>query len=323
MEQKLLTIAIPTYNRRDYLEECLNSILQQYDERIEIIVSDNCSQDSTPEYMEEMMKKFPFIRYIRNNENLGADGNFLNCLRKASGRYIQLLSDDDILECNSLKIILNFLNNNKEFTIVELNYANFNQSIEEIKINNFVFDDTEPIIYDKENFGEMLEKVNVSFTFSSTIIFNKRLFEQVKNPEQYRNTNLLQTHILFDMMSNKNCCAILPKAKVLARGGNSGGYNIYKVFIKNWKKVLFNTAVKKGGIPKMSAKIAFDKTMFDFMTYYALGIKRKEITTFKTDHKWRYLLYAIGCKSSWKRLYPIIILPFPILKFIHKLRHRT
>ena len=47
MEEKLLTIAIPTYNGEKTISDMLELLLPQVDDRVEIIISDNCSTDDT------------------------------------------------------------------------------------------------------------------------------------------------------------------------------------------------------------------------------------------------------------------------------------
>lgn len=70
----VLSIAIPTYNGAKYIREALDSIITQLDdvdEEVEIVISDNASTDQTPEIISEYQKKYPFIKYFRNDENLG------------------------------------------------------------------------------------------------------------------------------------------------------------------------------------------------------------------------------------------------------------
>lgn len=93
----LITIGIPTYNRANsYLGQTLHSALGQTYENIEIIVSDNCSQDNT----EELVRGFsdPRIRYIRQSENIGSNNNFNVCIAQAKGDFCLLLPDDDLID---------------------------------------------------------------------------------------------------------------------------------------------------------------------------------------------------------------------------------
>ena len=82
--EPLITIAIPTYNRANaYLMQALESAVNQTYRNLEIIVSDNCSTDNT----ETVVRGFddPRIRYIRQNENIGANNNFNFCIKRGEG----------------------------------------------------------------------------------------------------------------------------------------------------------------------------------------------------------------------------------------------
>ena len=98
----LVTIAIPTYNRADgYLKDAINSALSQTYGNIEIIVSDNCSEDNTKEIVENFRDSR--IRYFRHEKNIGANNNFNFCLNQAQGKYFMLLSDDDLIDADMIE----------------------------------------------------------------------------------------------------------------------------------------------------------------------------------------------------------------------------
>ena len=94
MEKPLLSICIPTYNRAEVLNATLNEItsLKDFDESVEIVISDNCSTDNTKLVCAEFSKKFKNVRYFRNEIN-NADQNFWNVLNLASGDYVKLQND--------------------------------------------------------------------------------------------------------------------------------------------------------------------------------------------------------------------------------------
>lgn len=92
-----MTIAIPTYNRADnFLRDCLESVLNQTYNNLEIIVSDNDSQDNTEEVV--LGYNDQRIRYIKQQENLGPIKNTNYCLEAATGTYFQMLHDDDMID---------------------------------------------------------------------------------------------------------------------------------------------------------------------------------------------------------------------------------
>jgi glycosyltransferase involved in cell wall biosynthesis len=94
----LVTIAVPTYNRADRLERCLESARDQSYPSIEIVVCDNASTDATGAVVTRVLAAHPRTRYVRHDENLGALANFRAGLEHASGKYFMWLADDDWLD---------------------------------------------------------------------------------------------------------------------------------------------------------------------------------------------------------------------------------
>jgi glycosyltransferase involved in cell wall biosynthesis len=80
------------------LIQAVRSALAQTYANLEVVVSDNCSTDSTPSLMQSI--ESPRLRYVRHASNLGANGNFNACLDAARGEYFLLLHDDDLIDPN-------------------------------------------------------------------------------------------------------------------------------------------------------------------------------------------------------------------------------
>ena len=113
----LVTIAIPTYNRADgYLREALESALSQTYEKIEIVVSDNCSMDNT----ESVVRSFSDsrIQYFRQPTNIGANNNFNFCVQVAKGEYFLLLHDDDLIDHDFIDVCLRKANYATNYGII-------------------------------------------------------------------------------------------------------------------------------------------------------------------------------------------------------------
>jgi glycosyltransferase involved in cell wall biosynthesis len=89
---------MPTYNRAALLQQTLEILLPQISmmDNVEVIISDNASSDRTAAVVEGFVGKYPCIRFLRNEQNLGADDNALLCLKAARGSYVWFCSDDDI-----------------------------------------------------------------------------------------------------------------------------------------------------------------------------------------------------------------------------------
>lgn len=95
----LLSIWIPTFNRADRLERLLESLYSQSSEFVdsgllEIVVSDNCSQDSTEQLCEEL---FENLDYRRREVNMGFDRNFSLGFSECVGEFIWTIGDDDFV----------------------------------------------------------------------------------------------------------------------------------------------------------------------------------------------------------------------------------
>jgi glycosyltransferase involved in cell wall biosynthesis len=93
-----LSICVMTYNRASTLRETLASILPQVDslQEVEVVVCDNASTDGTSEMVRQLLPLHPRLRYHRNPQNLGFDGNVVTCIKEARGEYTAFFSDDDL-----------------------------------------------------------------------------------------------------------------------------------------------------------------------------------------------------------------------------------
>ncbi len=89
-----VSVCLPTYNRAHLLRECLSTILSQRFSDFELIVSDNCSTDSTADLVASVSD--PRVSYHRNATNIGPYANMNRALGLARGAYVCVLHDDDL-----------------------------------------------------------------------------------------------------------------------------------------------------------------------------------------------------------------------------------
>lgn len=95
-----ISICIPTYNQAEYLVKSVRSAAQQSLRPFEIIVSDDCSTDNTPNVLQTLSKEISELRFVRQPKNLGIAGNTDSCLRLATGDFVVRLDSDDYLSPN-------------------------------------------------------------------------------------------------------------------------------------------------------------------------------------------------------------------------------
>ncbi|MBU7317609.1 glycosyltransferase [Paenibacillus sp. SM 69] len=115
-----VSVLIPTYNRPQYFEQALASVLQQTYKNIEIIVSDDSTNDDTLKLLEPYLKEHSHIHYYKNEKNLGQFENDLKCMELASGEYINFLMDDDLFHPEKIeKMMYYFIHDrNQEISLV-------------------------------------------------------------------------------------------------------------------------------------------------------------------------------------------------------------
>lgn len=115
-----LSILIPAYNVEQWLSRCLNSILAQNTEDVEIIIVDDGSTDNTLQCAKKFSAKWNNIKvFSKNNEGVGAARNFL--LDKAQGEYIWFIDSDDYIVDGCLTSILAELSGELDLLSVSYN----------------------------------------------------------------------------------------------------------------------------------------------------------------------------------------------------------
>ena len=98
-----VSIIIPVYNAEEYLCQCLNSILSQSLNDIEIICVDDCSTDGCNDILVSYAANDSRFKVIRNNNNLHAGPSRNRGLEIAKGEYILFMDADDWLVEDSLE----------------------------------------------------------------------------------------------------------------------------------------------------------------------------------------------------------------------------
>ena len=98
MEKIKVSIIIPVYNNSKYLRDCLNSVLKQTLDNIEIIAIDDCSTDDSFRILREYQSRYKEkIRVFRNNKNMGVGYTRNFGISMAYGEYIGFVDGDDYI----------------------------------------------------------------------------------------------------------------------------------------------------------------------------------------------------------------------------------
>lgn len=107
MEEYELSICIPTYNGGMKLVECVKEILAYKGKEVEVVISDNASEDGCIDRLREI--EDDRLKIYVNENNVGPFRNWYLALSRGSGRYVMLLQDNDHLVTENLPVYLELL----------------------------------------------------------------------------------------------------------------------------------------------------------------------------------------------------------------------
>lgn len=112
MHNQLISIAMCTYNGEKFIKEQLDSILSQTYTNIELVITDDKSNDDTVAIIQEYQKKDSRITLYENETNLGFLKNFEKSISLCNGDYIALADQDDIWKKNKLELFMENIQEN-------------------------------------------------------------------------------------------------------------------------------------------------------------------------------------------------------------------
>lgn len=194
---KRLTVAVPTFNRVDFLRKCLNELFKLGD-KIEIIVSDNNSQDETRDYLSSL-DNVKNLMVHTNPENKGMVGNWNTLLYLIETEYFLLLSDDDLIDAGEVEKFVELINRD--------DFGDYDVCFYRTKIidtNGKLLKETKPLVYEgtKKEFIRSFLRLRTQITLSSTIF----KLSALKNVGGYDKEDglLADTAAWMRVVSNKN-----------------------------------------------------------------------------------------------------------------------
>lgn len=278
MQKGLISVLIPSYNHRNYVQETIKSIINQTYENIELIVVDDGSKDDTYkkilELKEECEKRFKRVHF-ETKENEGTVATFNRLLSLAKGEYIYFIASDDMIaDVDALKIQAEFLDKNKKYCLV----VGDNQFIDS---NGKVcyWDEKQNIVYNKNEAKYSTFAVFLSSTMPFS--FDSKKFGQYETFYIYNyipNGYLIRKSI-FDLIPKFTNEAPLEDYFLHLQLSKYGKYKfINKVlFSYRWHGANTMSDVDKvSNLYKLTRQYEFEKNILD------INIKNTPINVFRT-----------------------------------------
>lgn len=214
MENKLLSIFIPTYKRELLLQECISSFIKEARElNIHIYISSN-GQSSIAEKLKSFNTHLN-IHFFEHPQNVGPDKNFATVLNlNIKSKYVLMLADDDLIKEGGLRELYTDINNfTNDFQCILLNGIFFNNKTSFIKR---LFETEEDTIIDDPS--EFLKKTWDRMHYSSVII-NLESASSFTYKKFYNTLHLYSAMATMPMTTNNAKCLIRGKDTILFRVG--------------------------------------------------------------------------------------------------------
>jgi glycosyltransferase involved in cell wall biosynthesis len=178
---ELVTICIPVFNGEKYIGETLKSLVIQSYKNIQIIVSDNCSDDNTNEIVEEIKKTDSRIKYYRNSSNIGYVNNILNAVTKATSEIITIYHADDIYDQHIIEEELYILQNYPKLGAVfsaaydfkdgNINNSHYNKIYKKLKRTEVYIPESNIFFGNKEEYLKIFAEYGNIFTCPSLMVY--------------------------------------------------------------------------------------------------------------------------------------------------------
>jgi glycosyltransferase involved in cell wall biosynthesis len=118
-----VSVIVPVYNTEKYLQDCLDSLVNQTFKELEIIIVNDGSPDNSEKIIKKYVDRYPFIKaYKKKNGGLSSARNY--GIEKAQGEYIVFIDSDDYVENNMIEQLYNsMIKNHSDIVVCEFNYV--------------------------------------------------------------------------------------------------------------------------------------------------------------------------------------------------------
>lgn len=120
----LVSVSVLTYNAALYVEDTLDSIFKQTYDKLELIISDDCSKDKTVEIVKKwcdqdrVKKRFTHVNIVTVSKNTGVSANCNRAIAASSGEWVKFIAGDDILLPNCIEDNMSFVAENSNAMII-------------------------------------------------------------------------------------------------------------------------------------------------------------------------------------------------------------
>lgn len=187
----LLSICVLSYNQASEIERLLRSLYGQEIDCVEIVVRDDSTNDETFNLIGDFSKDLP-IRYF-HGEKEGIDKTVIFLLRRAKGKFVWWVGDDEFTPC-AISYVIRAIRNNPEVNFIWANYRLGGGARLAVDFNNDRY---------FEDRNELLECTGAALGFISATVFRRSLaLSGIKGAEAYVGSAFVNLYIVLHVISH-------------------------------------------------------------------------------------------------------------------------
>lgn len=311
-----LSLCIPTYNRAPQLRQLLDSVARQSDHRleVEVVISDNASEDDTPAVIEAYAQAGMSIVYKRLPENLGFDRNMLHVVELASSDYCWLFGSDDILEQGAFARIERLFAAHTAPVGVSVGSNGYNTELSQrIYIHDHISTDyaRETVLHGRDDIVKGVGPWGLGY-ISSIIVNRKAWIHAVESSpvEQYYN-GYVHIYVLARALDAQSTWICIPDRLVGWRSGNDSAVSEDEFKRTRLDIVGFDQSFG-GALGRDNS--AYRETMRKVATFYIRSHFLSAKVSGVSSHYWRQAIsMSLACywryPSFWTTTLPIALTP--------------
>ena len=301
--EPLLSICIPTYNRKNKLESTLSCLIPQcLGKNVEIVVSDNASDDGTAKYCMIQACDHTFFSYFRQKKNVGFSDNLITVLSKAKGKYLWTLGDDEALHTEVVTYLLDTITETNPSWLV-CNFVKLDSPDAHWPVGGQINYDSglRPLPLEK-----MLGYVGIWASFMSISVIRRDAYREWLNCHTIASSDYIGFDIAL-FSGRKGNCFILNKP-ILARIKaplNTHRFDKFSVYFFDFFEPI-DLLVKEGILTKQVRRHLANEMLLSMAGFLLLSAKIKGNDLPKVSDCVRY---HARVPVFWVIIFPLLILP--------------
>jgi glycosyltransferase involved in cell wall biosynthesis len=231
-----LSLCIPTLNRAAYIGEALDSMSSQATDEVEIVVVDGGSTDGTGDIVRDRQRRWPRLRYLRREQDLGVERDTDKAVELAKGEYCWLMTSDDVLKPGAIGAVLDVIRQGHQLIVV-------NAEVRDIRLRKLLEPSKlRPIanrVYAPGECERLFVDVAEYLSYMGGVVIRKDLWE-ARDRTGYLDTDFVHVGVIFQAPLPGTAIVITEPLISIRYGNATWTPRQFEVWGINWPTVLWS-----------------------------------------------------------------------------------